>query len=161
MNRFVAPAAASVVVGLLLGAAAIGLNFHPPSPRSITLEQAPAILAELPPFVDAVGVFVNRPLAQIAAEVRPLSRLHMVQWHGQHCEPAAACPLPLIVAFGVRGPESLEEIERYLDVCRVHGRLPAAVLVDAHVPGQHGGTGQHVSGHRAHVNRLAGQAGIL
>ena len=126
----------------LLGADAVGLNFHPSSPRFVTHEQAAAILDELPPFVEAVGVFVDRPFAAIVEEVRPLIRLRTVQWHGQEREPASACSLPLIAAFGVRGPESLEVIARYLDRCRASGRLPTAVLVDAHVPGQHGGTGR-------------------
>ncbi len=126
----------------LLGADAIGLNFHPPSPRFISHETAAVILAELPPFVEAVGVFVNRPLAEIVEEVRLLSRLASIQWHGQERELASECSLPLIAAFGVRSPDSLAEITSYLDVCREHGRLPVAVLVDAHVPGQHGGTGR-------------------
>ena len=125
-----------------LGADAIGLNFHPPSPRFITPETAASILAASPPFVEAVGVFVNRPFTEIVETVRPWPSLRSVQWHGAGHEPASACPLPLIAAFGVRGPESLEEIARYLDRCRAGGRLPAAVLVDAFAPDQHGGTGQ-------------------
>ena len=126
----------------LLGADAIGLNFYAPSPRFISRDTAAAVLAELPPAVEAVGVFVDRSMDVVAEEVRPLSRLNSVQWHGREREPASASPLPLIAAFSVRGPESLEEIGAYLDRCREHGRLPAAVLVDAHVPGQRGGTGQ-------------------
>jgi phosphoribosylanthranilate isomerase len=125
-----------------LGADAIGLNFHPPSPRYISRETALAVLAGLPPDVEAVGVFVNRSFAEIAGEVRSLRRLTSVQWYGQKREPAAACPLPLIAAFNVSGPENLEEITRYVDLCRKAGRLPAAILVDAHAPGQHGGTGR-------------------
>ena len=36
----------------------------------------------------------------------------------------------------------LQGIARYLDRCRSLELLPAAVLVDAHVSGQYGGTGQ-------------------
>jgi phosphoribosylanthranilate isomerase len=125
-----------------LGADAIGLNFHPPSPRFISLVTAAEIIGELPASVEVVGVFVNQPLAQIVAEMGALSRLAAVQWHGQEREPASACSLPLIAAFGVQDEKSLQAIGRYLDHCRALGRLPAALLVDAHVPGQHGGTGQ-------------------
>ena len=43
-----------------LGAVAIGLVFWPGSPRFVELAQARAIVAALPPFVSAVGVFVNQ-----------------------------------------------------------------------------------------------------
>ena len=125
-----------------LGADFVGLNFHPPSPRSVTRAGALAVLAELPPAVGAVGVFVNRPFADIAPELASLPRVATIQWHGQRCEPASACSLPLIVAFNVGGPESLHEIVAYLDQCRELGREPVAVLVDAHVPGLLGGTGR-------------------
>jgi phosphoribosylanthranilate isomerase len=126
----------------LLGADAIGLNFHPPSPRFVPQSIVSAVLAEVPPFVEAIGVFVERSFVEIGAEVRTLPRLQSVQWHGKEPEAAALCPLPLIPAFGVQGLESLEKITRYLEVCRQSGRLPVGVLVDAHVPGQHGGTGR-------------------
>jgi phosphoribosylanthranilate isomerase len=74
--------------------------------------------------------------------VRPLPRLHTLQWHGQG-PPVNDQPWhELIVAFPVRDADSLAAITHYLDLCRERGRLPAAVLADAHVPGQHGGTGQ-------------------
>ena len=41
------------------GADAIGLMFYEGSPRHVTLEQAKAISAALPPHVMRVGVFVN------------------------------------------------------------------------------------------------------
>ena len=44
-----------------LGASAIGLVFWPGSPRFVEPEQARAIVAALPPFVSAVGVFVDQP----------------------------------------------------------------------------------------------------
>src|SRR5688572_14191901 len=48
------------------GADAIGLNFYPKSPRWIEADKARSILRQLPPFVSAVGLFVNRRLAEIA-----------------------------------------------------------------------------------------------
>ncbi len=36
----------------------------------------------------------------------------------------------------------MQEITDYLESCRRRQQLPAAILVDAHVAGQHGGTGQ-------------------
>jgi phosphoribosylanthranilate isomerase len=126
----------------LLGADAVGLNFYPPSPRCIDTATAGAILRELPPFVEAVGLFVNRPLRQVFEQVHALGRVRTIQWHGQDRELGDCFPFHLIAAFPVQDAASLLAITRYLDSCQVRGHLPAAVLVDAHVPGQHGGTGR-------------------
>ena len=42
-----------------LGAAALGFNFYPPSPRYIGLREARAIIEQLAPFVTTVGVFAD------------------------------------------------------------------------------------------------------
>jgi phosphoribosylanthranilate isomerase len=128
----------------LLGADAVGLNFYPSSPRCVGAAAADLILRALPPFVEAVGVFVELPLPQVFEQLRPLARVRTVQWYGRHGEPGDCSPYHFIPAFPVRDAESLQAITRYLDVCRDLGRLPAAVLVDAHVAGQHGGTGRAV-----------------
>lgn len=124
------------------GADAIGLNFHPPSPRFVTARQAAELIDVLPPFVEPVGVVVNRRLADLAFEVRQIEGLTTVQWHGENPELDVPAPLRMIPAFAVRGRETLEVIRRYLVDRRTMGRLPPAVLLDAHVPGRHGGTGQ-------------------
>ena len=41
------------------GADAIGLVFHPPAPRYVSLDRAREIMAALPAFVTPVGLFVN------------------------------------------------------------------------------------------------------
>jgi phosphoribosylanthranilate isomerase len=125
-----------------LGADAVGLNFYFASPRYVDPSRAAAILRELPPFVEAVGLFVNVLLREAVAALAPLPRVRCVQWHGDHPEPPDASGYHLVPAFPVRDEASLADITRYLDLCREVGRLPAAVLVDAHVPGQYGGTGQ-------------------
>src|SRR5688500_10161978 len=47
------------------GADAIGMVFHPPAGRSVSVERAREILAALPAFVTAVGVFVDAPVETI------------------------------------------------------------------------------------------------
>src|SRR5260370_18836573 len=64
-----------------LGASALGFNFYPPSPRAISPADAWNIIRRLPPFVEAVGVFVNWPPLVVSALARAL-RLHTVQLHG-------------------------------------------------------------------------------
>ena len=125
-----------------LGADAIGLNFYDGSPRRIDPAEVAPLLHELPPFVETVGVFVNRPLCEIIAFLGPWRRIRTVQWHGDDCEPGDGHPYRLIPAFAVRDAASLAAVTRHLDACRAVGPLPAAVLLDGHAPGQHGGTGR-------------------
>src|SRR6202166_1615540 len=65
-----------------LGASALGFNFYPPSPRALTPADAWSIIRRLPPFVEAVGVFVNWPPLVVDALARAL-RLQTVQLHGE------------------------------------------------------------------------------
>ena len=126
------------------GADAVGLNFHPGSPRYVQPAAAEAILRDLPLFTRAVVVAVNKLLSEIAYMLQPLARVQTIQWHGDddQREIGTVWPYDLIAAFRVRDAASLHAISHYLDQCRRAGQLPAAVLVDAHVPGQHGGTGR-------------------
>jgi phosphoribosylanthranilate isomerase len=118
----------------------LGLNFYSPSPRSIRPEQAADLVADLPPSVEVVAVCV-RPEPSFAVELcRLLPRLRALQWHGDSPPLPEEMPLALIPAFPVRDTAGLDAVRTYLACCtRV---APRAVLVDAAVPGQHGGTGQ-------------------
>ena len=127
-----------------VGADAIGLNFSDQSPRRIDPGTAHSVLRELPPFIEAVGVFTNLPLRQVFDQLNQLGAVRTFQWYGENRELADPFPFRLIAAFPVRDQQSLVAIDRYLDLCRNLGKLPAAVLVDAHVPGQFGGTGKTV-----------------
>lgn len=138
---------ADAAVAAEAGADAVGLNFYPGSPRYLDPEGAVAVLDALPVLVQAVGVFVERPLAEVAALAGPLARLGAVQWHGKHGELPAGFPRPFIPAFPVRDADSLAAVRRYLDACCDVGRPVAAVLLDAHVAGQHGGTGKTAPWH--------------
>jgi phosphoribosylanthranilate isomerase len=69
-----------------MGADAIGLVFHPPSPRNLSMDRATRITAALPAHVTAVGVFVDPPL-ELLLETITRCRLSAVQLHG--AEPGA------------------------------------------------------------------------
>ncbi|HEY8506191.1 MAG TPA: phosphoribosylanthranilate isomerase [Gemmataceae bacterium] len=124
-----------------LGADAVGVNFHPPSPRYVDPREAPRLLREVPPFVVPVGVFVGLPMRRVCALAYQLG-LRCVQWVGESPEAGDPFPFALLPAFRVRDRESLREITRYLGACRQAGWSPGAVLVDAFVEGQMGGTGR-------------------
>ncbi|HTU90790.1 MAG TPA: phosphoribosylanthranilate isomerase [Gemmataceae bacterium] len=126
----------------LLGADAIGLNFYEGSPRCVGPAVVQAVLQELPPFVAAVGVFVDKPMRPIFELLHGLRRIQVIQWHGKDRELCDCFPYHLISAFPVRDVASLQAIQRYLDACRVSGRMPSALLLDGHAAGQHGGTGK-------------------
>jgi phosphoribosylanthranilate isomerase len=131
----------------LLGADAVGLNFYEGSKRYVAPDAARDVLRELPPFVEPVALFVNQPLRDVFQALGALGRVRSFQWHGAARELCDAYPFRMIVAFPVRDRDSLAEITRYLDAARGLGQAPAAVLVDAHVPGQHGGTGRRAPWH--------------
>lgn len=122
-----------------LGANALGFVLWPQSPRYASLETAQRIGAFLPPFVIRVGVFVNpsaNDISQAAAR-----GIQLAQIHGDTPEwPGGRPPVPVIraVHLGSGGAESIEP------------PVPdATILLDAHDPARHGGTGQTVDWQRA------------
>jgi phosphoribosylanthranilate isomerase len=121
-----------------LGAWAIGLIFYGDSPRAVALPEAERIGAELKYELPAVtGVFVNRPLEEVAAI-------------------AEACSLSLLQLHGDEGPAYADEIARrsgckVMKAVRVQDRSSVSSLrayhvdyhlLDAHHPGLRGGTGE-------------------
>jgi phosphoribosylanthranilate isomerase len=127
-----------------LGADAIGLNFHPGSPRYVQPDAVEGILRAMPPFLEPVGVFVNQPLRQAFETLNRIGRIRTIHWYGDKPELCDAYPFQLIPTFPVRDQDSLRTITGYLDLCRGLCKLPAAIAVDAHAPDQHGGTGRQI-----------------
>jgi phosphoribosylanthranilate isomerase len=124
-----------------LGADALGLNFYARSPRALGGEDARAILAVLPPFVEPVGLFVNEGFEHIHSAAKWLN-LRTLQLHGDRLDVLPRDSYRYWTAFAVRDTGSLGQIDAYLEACRRDGQLPAALLLDAHVAGIYGGSGQ-------------------
>ena len=125
------------------GADAIGLVFYPPSPRNLTLAQAAALAALVPPFVATVGLFVNPTAAQLR-EATDAARLSLLQFHGDEtpaqCHAlAAAVNLPFIKAFRVRPDTKPDDLLEYDSNCRAGGHLYSALLLDTWVDAYGGG----------------------
>jgi phosphoribosylanthranilate isomerase len=127
-----------------LGADAVGLNFYPRSPRYLDPAACVPLLRALPPFVEPVALFVDQPLRHVFEVLNGLGRIRTFQWYGSRRELSDTYPFLYVPAFPVQDRDSLLAIIRYLDNCASFGSQPAAVLIDAAVPGQHGGTGQTV-----------------
>lgn len=129
-----------------MGVEWIGLNFHPGSPRFIHPEEAAMIVGALPCSVTAVGVFVDRPAGEVADLAHQLG-LTVVQLHGQ--EPPEDLlvlgHLQIIRAFRLKSTRDWSGVSEYLARALATGRLPDAVLIDAYVAGQSGGTGATVA----------------
>ena len=117
------------------GAHAIGLVFYRPSPRYVAPGRAGDIIRALPPFVTAVGLFVDAP-AQEVREVLAQAPVSLLQFHG--AEARAFCRrfgLPYMKAVRVRaGVDLLQYAHDYHDA--------KALLLDAFIDGAHGGTGE-------------------
>jgi phosphoribosylanthranilate isomerase len=123
------------------GADLIGLNFHTGSARFVELSQAREIIAAVARPAQAVGLFVNRPADEVATVADNLG-LNYVQLHGD--EPPEDLPVLdrfwIIRAFRLGCIADIRAMTGYLERSRLAGRSPDAVLVDAFVPGQVGGT---------------------
>lgn len=115
------------------GAAAIGFVFAPSSPRAIAPDAARAIARALPSFVLRVGVFVDRPPAEVR-EVAEHVGLDAVQLHGRETVADAAAAWSRVI----------KALPRDADPQAAAGGWPDEVtlLVDAATGDAPGGTGQ-------------------
>ena len=119
------------------GADALGFNFYLKSPRYISPEKAREIVEQLPKEVLKVGVFVNESLEKII-ETAAIAKLEALQLHGEETPEFASylkaeTNLEIIKAFRVSPDFKPEDVLKY-DV--------EAILLDAHSPKEHGGTGE-------------------
>lgn len=114
------------------GAAALGFNFYPRSPRCLTPQAAERIISALPPRVWKVGVFVSETPEAVAAVADQVG-LDVAQIHGD--TPSEPMPRGLRVWKAFRVDASFDSA--WLDL------YPAeAFLLDAPAPDAWGGTGR-------------------
>ncbi len=119
------------------GADAIGFIFWNKSPRYVEPQDAAAIIAELPPFLKTVGVFVDED-PEVIASVVEATGIDCVQLHGNESpedteKVKRMVTAPVIKAVRMRGEDDLSRLSAY----RV-----SAILLDAFREGVPGGTGK-------------------
>ncbi len=124
---------------ILWGVAALGFIFYPKSPRNISPEKAREIISNIPSFVDPVGVFVDKDLAEVE-EIAKYSGLTHLQLHGnedrEYCEKLES-KLPtckIIKAFRVSAESNPEDFSQY-------NEHVTSFLLDTYVKDEAGGTG--------------------
>ena len=118
-----------------LGADAVGLVFYAKSKRCVDAAQAAEITTALPPQVVKVALFVNETADSIRRILAAVP-IDIVQFHGDEApEFCRQFGKPYWKAVRVRSAQDIAEAAgRYADA--------AALLLDAHIEGQYGGTGQ-------------------
>ena len=128
-----------VQAAVAAGADAIGFVFYPDSPRYVAPDAAARLIAALPPFVTAVGLFVNATEQQVV-QVLEQAPVALLQFHGdetpvQCAAIAKAAGRPFIRALRVRadmqGADLLEYAQDYRDA--------AGLLLDTFVDSYGGG----------------------
>ncbi|NEX20542.1 phosphoribosylanthranilate isomerase [Thiorhodococcus mannitoliphagus] len=126
--------ASDIQAAVAAGADAVGFVLYPPSPRAVTAEQAAALCKLLPPFVTAVGLFVDEDPSVVEAVLEQVP-LDLLQFHGD--EDPRAC-----AAFGRRWIKALR-MRPGIDLRAQRERYVGAdgLLLDTFQPGRAGGTG--------------------
>jgi tryptophan synthase beta subunit len=116
-----------------LGASALGFVFWPGSPRCIDPEAARTIVRSLPPFVTAVGVFVDQP-AEYVRGVADRVGLAAIQLHGDEPAAGAAAYGPRVIKALGAGESAIARVQDWPD--------SVMLLIDAADSGRRGGTGK-------------------
>ncbi|NBB91940.1 MAG: phosphoribosylanthranilate isomerase [Gammaproteobacteria bacterium] len=115
------------------GADAIGLVFVEGSARSVDHERARAVCRALPPFLTRVGLFMDASAGAVAETLERVP-LDWLQFHGRESQDFCrqfGRPWMKALAMGGGSPDDPGDYE-----------LADALLLDAHAPGQAGGSGE-------------------
>ncbi len=116
------------------GVSAVGFVLYPRSPRAVTPEHVAAISRDVPAHVLKVGVFVDASKVEVAKAVATAG-LTAIQLHGQ--EDAREYLDLGVVVIKASAPQTEQDLAELLAL-----PVTVQVLVDAHDPVSHGGTGK-------------------
>lgn len=132
---------ATLEAALGAGADMIGLNFHPKSPRYVTLERAKQ-LAEIARGKTAIVALVVDWSEQQAAELAAALNPDWLQFHGRETPEQTAAlrravKRPVLKALGIATAEDVKAVAAYRDAADLI-LLDAKPPKDAAFPGGHG-----------------------
>jgi len=117
------------------GTDALGFMFFPSSRRYIEPALAGEILAQLPPYVETVGVFVDASVSEVEAALA-LAPVSLLQFHGsetpEYCRSFGRRYVKVLK--GGSAADVLADAEAHADA--------EAVMLDSVSNGQFGGTGE-------------------
>ncbi|MBU0482574.1 MAG: phosphoribosylanthranilate isomerase [Proteobacteria bacterium] len=117
------------------GVDALGFIFAAKSPRKVEPELVREIVGEIPPFVDAVGVFVNED-PDLVSDIAKYCGLTMIQLHGQeNVDYCRLMPRAVIKAFQVKNDTPGADFQSFKGVV-------AGYLLDTYHETMAGGTGK-------------------
>ncbi len=110
---------AAVAAAVEGGAAYLGFNFYPPSPRAVSPARAAALCTAVPSGVQRVGIFVDAGDEAIRA-VLDLTPIDILQFHGHESPDRVADAKlrfrrPVMKAIAVAAPEDVLAAARYED----------------------------------------------
>ena len=130
------------------GAGMLGFNFYARSPRYVSPTEARLIVERLPEGVECVGVFVNEPAPETVERIACEAGVGAVQLHGDETHEFCRALRGLTTIKALRvGPEFTPDAA---------AAYPAdAVLLDAYVAGEWGGTGHTFDWALARRTRVA------
>ncbi|MCF8057125.1 MAG: phosphoribosylanthranilate isomerase [Desulfocapsa sp.] len=129
-----------IEAGIAAGLDAMGFIFYEKSPRNVEPDFVRSVVAKMPPFIDCVGVFVDRDRQELE-EIIEYCGLSHAQLHGKenpkYCERVErfVSPCQVIKAFRIDGESKSSDFTPYDNT--VHG-----YLLDTYVKGSAGGTGE-------------------
>jgi len=125
------------IAAVQAGVDALGFIFFKESKRYIDPEEARYIIDHLPPFVDIVGVFVDKKRREVE-EIIDYCQLDYAQLHGEespkYCDRLrrAVSPCQVLKAFAVNSELTAERIEPYKPYVK-------GFLLDTYQKGKSGG----------------------
>jgi len=113
------------------GASMLGFVFFPPSPRAVTLDEAAALMAQVPDGVQKVALMVNPNDYDVEAVCRQLP-IDLIQLHGTEslnrtADIQAITGLPIMKAVGIAGADDIKQAHAYARICQ-------RILLDAKAP---------------------------
>ncbi|MFO7607239.1 MAG: phosphoribosylanthranilate isomerase [Desulfurivibrionaceae bacterium] len=117
------------------GVDGVGFIFAEKSPRRVEPEKARELIRKVPPFVDAVGVFVNED-PDVVTDIIKYCGLTMVQLHGQeNVDYCRLMPVRILKSFAVKDDIDGSKMAAYA------GEV-AGYLLDTYDKAMAGGTGR-------------------